>query len=154
MRGLFPVAPTVKPLPGRIAAPASSPGRMDDSQAWNTVTLALHRFTRLGLAAPGRHAEARRVSAARPVYGVADVSAESERSRLDSGVLPLLALVLGLAAATIWFVALPALDGPPPRAERACEVVVLEPGSTKCVPKRTADSPLGARKAVRSGPES
>ena len=93
------------------------------------------------------------MSAARPVYGVADISAGSERSSLDSGVLPLLALVLGLAAATVWFVALPVLDGPPPRAERSCEVVVLEPGSTKCVPKRTAGSLLKARKAVTSGPE-
>lgn len=93
------------------------------------------------------------MSAARPVYGVADISAASERSRLDSAVLPLLALVLGLAAATVWFVALPVLDGPPPRAERSCEVVVLEPGSTKCVAKRTAGSLLEARKGVSSGPE-
>ena len=91
------------------------------------------------------------MSAARPVYGVADVSAASERSNLDSGVLALLALVLGLAAATVWFVALPVLDGPPPRAERTCEVIVLEPGSTKCVPKRTTGSLLAARKAVASG---
>lgn len=91
------------------------------------------------------------MSAARPVYGVADVSAAAERSRLESSVLPLLALVLGLAAATVWFVALPLLEGPPPRAERACEVVVFEPGSTKCVPKRTAGSLPGARKAAHSG---
>lgn len=90
------------------------------------------------------------MSAARPVYGVADVSAASERSSLDTGVLPLLALVLALAAATVWFVALPALEGPPPRADRSCEVIVLEPGSTKCVPKRTAGSLLGARKPVVS----
>jgi len=49
-------------------------------------------------------------------------------------VLPLLILVIGLAAATVWFVALPALDKPP-RAERSCEVFVLKSGSTRCVPK-------------------
>jgi hypothetical protein len=43
-------------------------------------------------------------------------------------------LVIGLAAATIWFVALPALDKPA-RAERSCEVFVLRSGSTRCVPK-------------------
>jgi hypothetical protein len=79
------------------------------------------------------------VSAARPVYGVADVAAASARPNVASGVLPLLILVIGLAVATVWFVALPALDKPP-RAARSCEVIVLERGSTKCVPKPTRRS--------------
>jgi hypothetical protein len=72
------------------------------------------------------------VSAARHAHSLGGVAAE--RSSAPSNVLPLLILVIGLAAATIWFVALPALDKPP-RAERSCEVFVLKSGSTKCVPK-------------------
>jgi hypothetical protein len=41
-------------------------------------------------------------------------------------------LFLGLAAATVWFVALPAFDGPP--ASPSCEVYVLKSGSTVCKP--------------------
>jgi hypothetical protein len=48
-------------------------------------------------------------------------------------VLPLLILVVGLAVATVWFVALPALDKPPAKA--SCEVVVLKSGSPACVPE-------------------
>lgn len=74
------------------------------------------------------------MSAARHAYGPPGVvSAADETPRVASTVLPLLLLVLGLAAATIWFVALPALDKPQ-RAERSCEVFVLESGSTRCVP--------------------
>jgi hypothetical protein len=55
-----------------------------------------------------------------------------------SPVIPLLIMVLGLAIATIWFVALPALETPPPG--RTCEVVFRKDGTTKCVekPSRTA----------------
>lgn len=55
-------------------------------------------------------------------------------------------LVIGLAAAAIWFVALPALDSPP--AKRSCETFVLKSGSTKCVLEPT----LGSR-AVRDAPK-
>jgi hypothetical protein len=48
-------------------------------------------------------------------------------------VLCLLLLVIGLAAATVWFVVLPTLDKPP-TAKRTCEVFVLRSGATKCVP--------------------
>jgi hypothetical protein len=53
-------------------------------------------------------------------------------------VLALLALVIGLAAATVWYVALPAFDKPP--AKRPCEVVFLGSGSTRCVPAPTSRS--------------
>jgi hypothetical protein len=53
-------------------------------------------------------------------------------------VLALLILVIGLAIATIWFVALPAFGKP--LAKRSCEVVVLESGSTKCVAAPTPAS--------------
>ena len=49
--------------------------------------------------------------------------------------MPLLMLVVGLAAATVWFVALPALEPSP--ARRTCEVIVLEPGTIKCVEDAT-----------------
>ena len=55
-------------------------------------------------------------------------SAPKERSP----VLPLLALVLGLAGAAIWFVGLPQLDKPA-TVQRSCEVVVLQSGKTRCV---------------------
>jgi hypothetical protein len=59
------------------------------------------------------------------------VAVAEERPSMASGVLPLLILVIGLATATVWFVALPALEKPP--AERSCEVVFLRSGSIKCV---------------------
>ena len=70
------------------------------------------------------------MSAARPGYGVPEVAVSSERA--PSGALPLLMLFLGLAAATVWFVALPAFDEP--RAKRSCEVYVLKSGSPTCKP--------------------
>jgi hypothetical protein len=85
------------------------------------------------------------VSAARPAYGVAGGAAASERPNVASSVLPLLILVIGLAAATIWFVALPALDKP--HAKRSCEVIVLKQSSTRCVPKPTPGSPAVPQKA-------
>ena len=56
-------------------------------------------------------------------------------------VLPLLMLVIGLAAATVWFVALPALEPSP--ARRTCEVIVLESGTTKCVEDATRSARRG-----------
>jgi hypothetical protein len=71
-----------------------------------------------------------------------------------SSVLPLLVLVVGLAAATVWLVALPLLDRSP-RAERPCEVYVMPSGKVKCVPTSTGSSaakkpkPKPARRAKR-----
>ena len=80
------------------------------------------------------------MSAVRPVYGIVDVAVVNERSRVASTV-PLLILVIALAIATVWFVALPAV-GKPPRATPSCEVIVLKSGSTKCIPE--ADVRSGA----------
>ena len=49
-----------------------------------------------------------------------------------SPALLLLALVIGLAGAAIWFVGLPQLDKPAP-VQRSCEVIVLQSGKTRCV---------------------
>ena len=62
-------------------------------------------------------------------------------------MLPLLILVIGLAAATIWFVALPALDKAP-SVERACEVFVLKSGSTRCVHKPMPGSKAAHQKTA------
>jgi hypothetical protein len=87
--------------------------------------------------------------AARHVHGVATVAEAHPRE--PSPVLPLLLLVIGLAAATVWFVALPALEKPPPG--RSCEVFVLRSGTTKCVPqagaRALAKKPKPARRAKR-----
>jgi hypothetical protein len=69
--------------------------------------------------------------AARHVRGMA--TGVEPRSGEPSPVLPLLLMVIGLSAAAVWFVALPALEEPPPG--RTCEVYVLRSGATKCVPK-------------------
>lgn len=69
---------------------------------------------------------------ASPAYGAPEVAVAHEDSGVASGVLPLLILVIGLAVATVWYVALPAFDNP--RAERSCEVVVLTSGAPACVP--------------------
>ena len=69
-------------------------------------------------------------SADRHAYGPPTVA--DEHSGGPSAVLPLLTLVLGLAVATTWFVALPVLDEPL-AAKRSCEVVFLKSGKTKCV---------------------
>ncbi len=75
------------------------------------------------------------------------VARERERERGPSPVIPLLIMVLGLAIATIWFVALPALETPPPG--RTCEVVFRKDGTTKCVEK----SPGTAKKHKPSRPK-
>jgi hypothetical protein len=73
------------------------------------------------------------------VYGLPDPVVANQRPRLASGVLPLLFLVIGLAAATIWYVALPALDRQSP-PQRSCEVILLKSGSTRCVRNPTRES--------------
>jgi hypothetical protein len=65
-------------------------------------------------------------------------------------VLPLLILVLGLAVAAVWFVALPAFDHQH-RTERSCEVVVLRSGSSACVRDPTRGSRAVRHKPNHSG---
>ena len=56
-------------------------------------------------------------SLARPVYGVPEGAVPNDGARGPSPVVPLLILVVVLAAASVWFVALPAF-AKPVRAER------------------------------------
>ncbi len=58
-----------------------------------------------------------------------------EQAREPSPVVPLMILVLGLAVATMWLVALPPLQKPPPPG-RTCEVVFLTNGNTRCIEPR------------------
>ncbi len=90
------------------------------------------------------------MSAARPLYGVAGGVAASEQPREHSPLLPLLIIFVALAAATVWFVALPAFDKEP-QATRTCEVIVLQSGSTKCVrnPVRAAHVNSRTRKHTK-----
>ena len=75
--------------------------------------------------------------AAKPVYGVLDVSPDDERSEETRTVIALLLLVTGLAAATLWFVALPLFDKPH-GGPQACESFVLtDDGVIRCVPEST-----------------
>ena len=96
-----------------------------------------------------RPAEASEVRAARHAYELSGIGVAHESPRPPSNVFPLLVLVIGLAVATIWFVGLPALDRPA-RVQRACEVFVLESGSTRCVPTSTPRSRAVPHEAVRS----
>lgn len=70
-------------------------------------------------------------------YGLPETLVDSGRRKAPSPIVPLLLLVLGLAGAMVWYVALPAFSTPA-RVERSCEVYVLKSGATRCVPKRTA----------------
>ena len=72
---------------------------------------------------------------AQPAYGLPEATLGNEHSGAPSPLIPLLLLCVGLAAAAVWFVALPAL-AKPARAERTCEVIVLKSGTTKCVHER------------------
>lgn len=79
-------------------------------------------------------------------YGLPDALVESARPKAPSPIIPLFLLVVGLAVATVWYVALPAF-ATSARVERTCEVYVLKSGATKCVPTRTgvAKKPHRAR---------
>ena len=90
------------------------------------------------------------MSAARPVYayGLPEVAVASERSGGPSSVLPLLIIVCGLAAATIWFVALPVFHKPA-SVGPACEVYVMPSGATKCVPYGKPGSWAAHQKSLR-----
>ena len=83
---------------------------------------------------------------ARPAYGVPEGVVANEHASVASSVLPLplLILVIGLAVATVWFIALPAFDKPP--AERSCEVVVLKSGAPACVPEKSLRHRHAARR--------
>lgn len=83
-------------------------------------------------------------------FGLPETVVATEAPRAPSGALPLLLLVVALAAATVWFVALPALDRTPAR-ERSCEVVVLKTGLTKCVRDPRGKARAAAHKAARAG---
>jgi hypothetical protein len=73
------------------------------------------------------------VSSARYARGVYTPAANQQPSASSSPFVPLLIMVLGLAIATIWFVAPPMLNQPA-QVKRACEVIVLKSGKTRCVP--------------------
>ena len=68
---------------------------------------------------------------------------------MASTVLPLMVLFIGLAVATMWFVALPALDKTP-RAERSCDVVFLKSGAPACVAQPTPASRAVPQEPKRS----
>ena len=76
-------------------------------------------------------------------YGLPeDILASTDSSdgsaRGVGSIVALLVLVLGLAAATVWFVALPALETAP--AGRSCEVVITQSGAPDCVSDHTRAS--------------
>jgi hypothetical protein len=83
-------------------------------------------------------------------YGLPeDILASADSSSSGRGLgsaFALLVLVLGLAAATVWFVALPALDRAP--AGRSCEVVILKSGAPDCVSDITRASEKAAHKTA------
>jgi hypothetical protein len=64
-------------------------------------------------------------------YGLPDVAVADEHTAVRSGLLPLLILFIGLAVATVWYVA--PLAFAKPAVQRSCEVVVLKSGAPACV---------------------
>ena len=76
--------------------------------------------------------------AAKPPYGVPNVTVANQRSEDETRiVVALLILVTALAAATIGFVAVPMIDEPH-RAPQDCQMFVLtRSGVTKCVAETT-----------------
>ena len=77
---------------------------------------------------------------------LASADSSNRKGRGMVSVLALLVLVLGLAAATVWFVALPALEKAP---ARSCEVVILKSGAPDCVSEVTRSSQRAPQKASR-----
>ena len=83
------------------------------------------------------------MSEIRPVYGLPgeDASHEQEDVARRALPVPLLLLFVGLAVATIWFVARPALDESPPATPPCAKVVVAESGAARCADRATPGSP-------------
>ena len=81
-----------------------------------------------------------------PRYGLHEAVADAPRE--PNGVLPLLIVVIGLAAAAIWFVALP-IYHPSASVGRSCEVYVMPSGTTKCVPYLQPGSWASHEKSLR-----
>lgn len=81
-------------------------------------------------------------------YGLPEVAVGSEDVDGPSPMLPLLVVVIGLAAATIWFVWLPLIHEPA-NAGRSCEVYVMSSGTTKCVPYGRPGSWEAHQKSLR-----
>ena len=73
-----------------------------------------------------------------PGYGLPDGTVAGGHTGAPSGLVPLLLLCVVLAAAAVWYVAVPALHKSP-HATRSCEVIVLSSGSTKCVSQRSLE---------------
>ena len=98
------------------------------------------------------------MSAAGQVHVASDVAVANERTSAVGSVapaakerspaLPLLVLVVGLAAAAIWFVALPQLNKPAP-VQRGCEVIVLKSGKTRCVANPKTGSKTAPKQAAK-----
>jgi hypothetical protein len=97
------------------------------------------------------------VSAAGQARVASDVVVANERASAVRAVapapkerspfLPLLLLVIGLAAAAVWFVALPQLNKPA-TVQRSCEVIVLKSGKNRCVANPKTGSKDAAKKAA------
>jgi hypothetical protein len=104
---------------------------------------ALVGLPRTGRESSRRFADGRNVSEIKPVYGLPGEDAGDEREDVARRVLPvpLLILFVGLAVATIWFVARPALDESPPAAPPCEKVVVSGSGSARCADRPTPGSP-------------
>ena len=96
------------------------------------------------MSAAGQAHVASDVRVANERAGAVRTAAPAQKER--SPVLPLMALVIGLAAAATWFVALPQLDKPA-TVKRSCEVIVLESGQTRCVASPKTGSKAAAKKA-------
>ena len=105
----------------------------------------------MGERPPPRSADDRVVSAARHAHGL-PVQVTTEPASASPPVVPLLVLVLGLAVATLWFVAIPLVNRPA-AVERKCEVIVLKTGKTKCVPERTLESLTAGKKKPAARPK-
>ena len=96
------------------------------------------------------------MSAAGQAHVASDVAVANQRTSAAgtvapaakelSPVLPLLILVIGLAAAATWFVALPQLNKPA-TVQRSCEVIVLESGKSRCVGNPKTGSKAAPKKA-------
>jgi hypothetical protein len=81
-------------------------------------------------------------------YGLPEVAVGRAGFDGPSPLFPLLIIVIGLAAATIWLVALPVYH-PTANVGRSCEVYVLPSGATKCVPYGKPGSWAAHQKSLR-----